>query len=582
MGYGFWVPLHSLACLVATRWCAVSRPVRSLSVLPWALPTPWCLSPDLLGGCAGHLEAGREWGSLCLPLAPPKAGTLGPLRVVPFRGPAMGLSLAGPSGVGLWLRALRWFACVDPVGDATGFPYCPSFDGGLGRCTGAVSCGRQHRFFWVGGRHARVLCVCSCACPSWPRRAGRPPRRVLVRLTFSCGRSSCAVCLFGPLRAGVALFIVAGFFYFSFPCCAPVVSGVPCFPAQGTLGLRVLRSSRPPLFFAFGFLSPSAPTVSGVPCSSARGALGLGVLWSSPPPALLFLMFFGLFRFVFLFFCAPLSLVIRCFPSGVPWALALCGPAARPPSVFFSSSLVPPPFVFCFARCAPVFVSFLFFFLFLFLPLFSSSLVCPLCGASAGLCVLGCGVCWCVLLWVLCPGGGRSALALCRWVLPGCACSVCGVACRVAVFRFVLCFARCCVACLCEAWFLLRAAAPCCRCLAPCRGRWLCSVLGCGAALLWCAACRAVCCCPRRVLLVVPCCFVRAGWCCVLLPVVAGCWLLGLVACCCFLLACVVAGAPGWPPGLLPCCDLSFVVVPRSSVVCPVFCGAVLPCGALL
>ena len=30
--------------------------------------------------------------------------------------------------------------CVDPVTDASGFLYRPSFDGGLGRCTGAVSC----------------------------------------------------------------------------------------------------------------------------------------------------------------------------------------------------------------------------------------------------------------------------------------------------------------------------------------------------------------------------------------------------------------------------------------------------------
>ena len=33
-------------------------------------------------------------------------------------------------------------ACVDPVTDASGFPNRPSCDGGLGRCTGAVSCGR--------------------------------------------------------------------------------------------------------------------------------------------------------------------------------------------------------------------------------------------------------------------------------------------------------------------------------------------------------------------------------------------------------------------------------------------------------
>ena len=120
--------------------------------------------PALLGGCAGHAEAGRKPGSLCLPLAPAEAGARGSLRVVPVRGPAMGLSLAGPSNVGLWLRALRWFACVDPVTDASGFPYRLSLDGGIGRCTQAVLYGRPHLAFRVGGRHARVpvrVCVCS-------------------------------------------------------------------------------------------------------------------------------------------------------------------------------------------------------------------------------------------------------------------------------------------------------------------------------------------------------------------------------------------------------------------------------------
>ena len=104
----------SLACLVALLWCATPRPVRSLSVVWSAFPTRWCRSPPrglappaLLGGCAGHAEAGLEPGSLCLPLAPAVAGALGSLRVVPVRGPTMGLSLAGPSGVGLGLRALR-------------------------------------------------------------------------------------------------------------------------------------------------------------------------------------------------------------------------------------------------------------------------------------------------------------------------------------------------------------------------------------------------------------------------------------------------------------------------------------------
>ena len=119
LGCGRWSA--SLACLVAPRWCAAPRPVRSLSVLRSAFPSPWCLSPArglsppaLLGGCAGHVYAGREPGSLCLPLAPPKARALGPLRVVPVRGPAMGLSLAGPSGFVLGLRALQWFGVCGP------------------------------------------------------------------------------------------------------------------------------------------------------------------------------------------------------------------------------------------------------------------------------------------------------------------------------------------------------------------------------------------------------------------------------------------------------------------------------------
>ena len=182
------------ACLVAPRWCAAPRPVRSLPVLRSAALTPWCSSPprglvplDLLGGCAGHLEAGREPGSLCLPAVAAEAAAVGFLCVPPFRG--RGLSLAGPSGVRLGLRALRGFVCVDPVTDAFRFPYRPSFDGGLARCIGAVSCGRQHRPFQVRGRHARVPCVCVCACPSTPGRTDPPPGRVLVRLTFSCGHS---------------------------------------------------------------------------------------------------------------------------------------------------------------------------------------------------------------------------------------------------------------------------------------------------------------------------------------------------------------------------------------------------------
>ena len=90
-------------------------------MLRLAFPTLWCLSPswgvaspDLLGGCAGHVEAVWKPGYFCLPLAAAEAAALRSLRVVPVRGPAMGLSLAGPSGVGIGLRALRRFGVCGP------------------------------------------------------------------------------------------------------------------------------------------------------------------------------------------------------------------------------------------------------------------------------------------------------------------------------------------------------------------------------------------------------------------------------------------------------------------------------------
>ena len=120
----------------APAWCAAPRPVRSLSVLRVAFPTPWCLSPPQgLGPPLYWVAARGTWRppenrAHCACRWPPaEAGALGSLRVVPVRGPTMGLSLAGPSGVRLELRALRLFACVDPVTDMSSFPHRPSFDG---------------------------------------------------------------------------------------------------------------------------------------------------------------------------------------------------------------------------------------------------------------------------------------------------------------------------------------------------------------------------------------------------------------------------------------------------------------------
>ena len=446
----------SLACLVAPR--GAPRLVRSgrSRCSGRLFPTPWCLSPSrglapppLLGGCAGHAEAGREPGSLCLPLAPAEAGALGSLCVVPVRGSAMALSLAGPSGVGLGLRALRWVACVDPVTDPSGFPYRPSFDGGLGRCTGAFLCGRRHLPLRVGGRHARVPCVCACVRPSWPGRAGRPPGRVLVRLTFSFGRF--VFLLLGPLQAGVAPFLVRFFFLVVF--CAPPLSLAffgfwprvpwalaPCFPFLPL----------PPACFFFCLPSFCAPVISGFLWFPALGALGLGavcclfcwplasrlsvrsrlvcvscptvgcslVVAAPPPPSptlLCLVVSVAAARcLVFFFlpfpFCAPVVSAFSVFRPRVPRALALCvvcfvglpllgSPCALASFVFPAWPLValwwllPPPPPLCFAVFVAAAWCPVCFFLSLCAPVVFGFLRFPAPGA------LGLGAVCCLLCW---------------------------------------------------------------------------------------------------------------------------------------------------------------------------------------
>ena len=531
--------LWPAACLSGVprgpAWCAAPRPVRSLSVLRSAFPTPWCLSPPrelappaLLGGCAGHAEAGREPGSLCLPLAPAEAGALGSLHVVPVRGPAMGLSLAGPSGVGLGLRALRWLACVDPVTDASGFPYRPSFDGGLGRCTGAVSCGRRHLPLRVGGRHARVPRVFACACSSWPGRAGRPPGRVLVRLTFSFGRFVFLLCL-APSRLGLPLSLSLLLRFL-----------VGCFsrPPAAWLAPRLC----PPLgrWLLFGGCSPAPPHfVSRV---FVAPACGLGVFLRAP----------------------PLSPAFSGFRPRVPWAsalalfvlLAFCFSALRAlvplschPWLFAPAWLLPPP--------PPPFVS-------------RGFRSCR----SVLFAVLCCRVLCCArlvpLLVAPCPLALPVALGPCalrRCVLrcsPGAVCSVLCAFCRGAVVRAVVRRSALCCVCLgvlCFAFPVLSvlcggvlrcagALALCCSCGACCSWRLV----------LWCAA---VCCAVSRG---VPWCGAGSG----------GLWLSarGVFRCRCL---CVAA----WSASLWL---VWFAVVPCFPVSCSVVlcCRVVLCCCALL
>ena len=280
--------------------------------------------------------------------------------------------------------------------------------------------------------------------------------------------------------------------------------GPACVCVRAPLG-RVGRAGLPGVFWCaspslvaayFALLFCLAPSGPGLPCLC------------------LFSGFCFLFFFFFYFFAPPLSLSFCVFLPGVPWALTSCGPPAEPPLFFFFffffclfPSPPPPPRLFFFCpSCSWFFAAFLFFCL--------------------GVPVLRC------LGWFVCPALWGVLMCVAVGLVPrrgpfcACACSVCVVACLAAVFWCVLCFARCCVVCLCWAWFFPRAAAPCCRCLVPCRGPWLCSLLGCGAALLWwsfvvlCGAVFVVSCSCSRVVSFAP----AGAVCCCLRLLAVRCW----------------------------------------------------------
>ena len=359
-------------------------------------------------------------------------------------------------------------------------------------------------------------------------RAGtRPSGRRLV----GCGRGWVG-------RAGGP-----GVFWCAAPFLLPFCSSFGPLRAMCALVVRVF------LFFFFFADAPCVPLAF----FPALGALGFGALWLPRP---------RLPSFCSLLFAPPLCPSLRCFRPSVPWASALCAPP--PPLLFF---FLPPlslllrcfrpwaPWAVVLCGCPPPPP-----------PLFFWCRAPPCCA------VLLCAVfrrVWC-----------RGAL-LCVVVFSLVLCSVPVRCVNCCLVRHVLLRCIGCVGLSCSPSSLLL---PSLSDLLLLRGLVSCSVVGCGAVWLCCAACAAVCCRLHRFLLCGALSSWCAGWCSVLVRVVSGCPLLGLFVCCCLLVAVFVAGVPAWPRGLLSCCLLWIVVVPCSLVLCPiVLCfRAVLCCGALL
>ena len=395
----------------------------------------------------------------------------------------------------------------------------------------------------------------ACACSLWPGRAGRPPGRVVVRLTFSFGRFVFLLCS-APSGLGLPP---------SLPLPLPfLVALVLCFGCF----------SRPPAAWLF--------VHSRLVCVS-RLAVGCSLVVSPPPPPFLCLAVSGapawclggVFFFFFLFFflplfplCAPVVSSFLWFPA--PGALGLgavrcllCWPSASRLSVRLSlfcafrlaggcspSVAAPPP--------PPLFVS-----RFSSLPL--GAVVCcvvlcvPGCGAAPRCCalcppVLCCPVLccarWVPLLVAPCPlvlpvALGPCALRRCVLLRSPVLCVFCrGALVRAVVRRSALCCV--CPGVLCCAFPVLSA---------------LCgAVLRCAGALALCCSCGACCC-----------------WCLVLWCAVVRCWVWWPVVVCWWRVSVSVSLS-----GRVVCCPVVGVVWCGALLSCVVFCGAVLSRGAVL
>ena len=470
----------------------------------------------------------------------PRQGCWARSASYPFRAPRWGCFWRVPLASVLGCVRCGGLACVDPVTDASRFPYRSSCDGGLGRCTGAVLCDADTAPFGsedaTPGSHA---CVLVRALLARVGPAGLPGAFWCASPFLLAVLGSLFACS-PPFRAGVApLVVVVGFFcFFLFPFPLPPLLRPRClllcvFSGPGCPGPWRLVAPPPPPFFFFFFLCPPPP-----PCCLRRFLLSgcLGPLRPpSPPP------------FFFPWFVCPvvfcLCVVLCCgAPFFFPVSLSACALVSCCSPLVLGSGPVSGRFCFCALPvqcCAGVPAS-----------LLSVRCSLALAGLAGVLCcclLCLCVCCWAwlssvVFWWVLVAPGvvSRWRAVVCPWVL---CCAVLlpvlppGVALLCAVlFRFARfgAAARCVVS-----WGAVRRLGVLCL-LAPC------FVLSPHAVcvLLWCVA--AWCCSP---LYFVPC----APWGVVLC---VSCHLCP-VRCCC------VARSPS-----LPC----------SPVLCPVvLCCRVVP-----
>ena len=196
----------------------------------------------------------------------------------------------------------------------------------------------QGCFVWTptpplaGRRTPRPDPVRVCVCSSVLAGLGGPASRARFGAPHLILGPFCLSALFGPLRAGVALFLVLRLsppphllflFFFSSPLpfsARPLVSCFLWFPAPDALGLGALccLSCWPRAF---------RPSVRLRPFCVARLAV-VCCLVVAPPPLCVSRFFLPPLRAWCFFFCLclsapPLSLAFSGFLPGVPWALAL-------------------------------------------------------------------------------------------------------------------------------------------------------------------------------------------------------------------------------------------------------------------